>query len=496
MKRLLRTFLAVVAVPLVFAGVVVAYQSLDLSPVDPFACNGATEGATYQNTTSHTAKYCNGTAWTDLGGDAFGPGNTMPRGTLPRTDSDTRPYHLERSRVSDQANAFFNRLYVDGGVFPQTNLIFNFSPLNDGTERFFEVHATLQSAPTAGVLGALFQFVSAGSAPETQGGLQGGLDAGYTGTAATWGMIGYNVTAGTSQNSGSFGTHAFGGGSTTGNAGVFGTTYGAGDGDNIGVLGYSQNLGNGSAIGGIFQAPFFLGTVDTKYAVGVIGMGGDAGHDIAIGGAFGMGSTESPALEDSVILGDSCHFVTPLLTLKQIGTTHLQMYNGTLYMGNRGGVVAPVTRGISGEPAINADVVGGSLTLEGGPSTGVAASSAVVIRSTDPVGSGTTPQTPYAALTIASRGDIQVNRTVTAIGTTGAQTIDKAAGTINVAAGQGAVVLTNALITTSSIVFTTLRVADGTCTFVKSAVPIAGSVTFTLDANCTATQSIGFLVTN
>lgn len=88
------------------------------------------------------------------------------------------------------------------------------------------------------------------------------------------------------------------------------------------------------------------------------------------------------------------------------------------------------------------------------------------------------------------------NRTITAAGTTGAQTINKPAGTVNVAAGQASIVITNNTVTTSSIPFVVLRTADGTCTFVKSAVPTTNTLTITLNANCTAETSVGFIITN
>jgi len=96
---------------------------------------------------------------------------------------------------------------------------------------------------------------------------------------------------------------------------------------------------------------------------------------------------------------------------------------------------------------------------------------------------------------VASEGQFQLNRTVTAIGTTGNQTISKPAGTINVAAGNSSVTLTNTLITADSLIIPFLRSNDATA---KSVVVVAGSgtATFTLNANATATVSIGFLVTN
>lgn len=90
----------------------------------------------------------------------------------------------------------------------------------------------------------------------------------------------------------------------------------------------------------------------------------------------------------------------------------------------------------------------------------------------------------------------QLNRTITAGGTVGARTIDKPAGTVNFAAAATSLVVTNSTVTTSSIIFTTMRTADTTCTFVKSVVPAAGSFTITLNAGCAAETSVGFLVTN
>ena len=92
--------------------------------------------------------------------------------------------------------------------------------------------------------------------------------------------------------------------------------------------------------------------------------------------------------------------------------------------------------------------------------------------------------------------DYQLNRTITAGGTTGNRTINKTAGTVNFAAAATAITVTNSLVTTSSLIFTTIRTADATCTFVKSTVPGSGSFVITLNAGCTAETSVGFLVLN
>lgn len=85
--------------------------------------------------------------------------------------------------------------------------------------------------------------------------------------------------------------------------------------------------------------------------------------------------------------------------------------------------------------------------------------------------------------------------TVTTGGTTGAQTIDKPSGTVNFAAAATTLVVTNALVTTSSIVFAVIRTNDTTAT-IKNVVPAAGSFTITLGAAATAETSVGFFVIN
>lgn len=98
--------------------------------------------------------------------------------------------------------------------------------------------------------------------------------------------------------------------------------------------------------------------------------------------------------------------------------------------------------------------------------------------------------------TIIAGHGINLDRTITAIGTTGNQTINKAAGTINVAAGAATVTLTNSFITANSIPIPVVRTADATCTFIKSFVPGAGSAVIAMNANCTAATSIGWIITN
>lgn len=96
---------------------------------------------------------------------------------------------------------------------------------------------------------------------------------------------------------------------------------------------------------------------------------------------------------------------------------------------------------------------------------------------------------------ISAAGKPSYSATNTAAGTTGAQTINKPSGTVNFAAGATTLVVTNNLVTTSSIVFAVVRTNDTTAT-IKNVVPAAGSFTITLSAAATAETSVGFLVIN
>lgn len=92
---------------------------------------------------------------------------------------------------------------------------------------------------------------------------------------------------------------------------------------------------------------------------------------------------------------------------------------------------------------------------------------------------------------------LKLQRTITAGGTVGAQTINKLAGTVNFAAGANTLVVTNATVTATSIIMAMARTNDATCS-VKNVVPAGGGGSFTINttAACTAETSVGFVVTN
>lgn len=98
-------------------------------------------------------------------------------------------------------------------------------------------------------------------------------------------------------------------------------------------------------------------------------------------------------------------------------------------------------------------------------------------------------------MTLAAATGMSVTKTVTAGGTTGNQTINKMAGTVNIATAGTTVTVTNSLVSATSIVFAVVRTNDGTAT-IKNVVPGSGSFVITLTAGATAETSIGFFVVN
>jgi hypothetical protein len=117
-----------------------------------------------------------------------------------------------------------------------------------------------------------------------------------------------------------------------------------------------------------------------------------------------------------------------------------------------------------------------------------------------PYGNGTAAFQSSANLTydgsvFTAKADIVVNKTITASGTTGAQTIDKTSGSVNFAALATSLVVTNSLVTTSSIIMATVASNDATMKSVQ-AVAAAGSFTLYANAGATAETRVNFLVLN
>lgn len=92
-------------------------------------------------------------------------------------------------------------------------------------------------------------------------------------------------------------------------------------------------------------------------------------------------------------------------------------------------------------------------------------------------------------------GDIVLDKTVTAGGTTGAQTINKTCGSVNFAAGATSLVVTDSRVSTSSVIVATVATNDTT---MKTVLIVAASGSFTIRANAAATAEtrVNFIVIN
>lgn len=98
------------------------------------------------------------------------------------------------------------------------------------------------------------------------------------------------------------------------------------------------------------------------------------------------------------------------------------------------------------------------------------------------------------AMRILNDTSIAIPLTITAPGTTGAQTINKMAGRVNIAAAGTSVVVTNSLVTANSIIMAVAATND-TSARVTNVVPAAGSFTIRTVA-VTAETAFSFLVIN
>ena len=117
-----------------------------------------------------------------------------------------------------------------------------------------------------------------------------------------------------------------------------------------------------------------------------------------------------------------------------------------------------------------------------------------------PYGNGTAAFQSSANLTydgavLTLKANIAVDKTITASGTTGAQTINKTAGSVNFAIAATSLVVTNSLVATSSVIMATVASNDTTMKSVQ-AVAAAGSFTLYGNAAATAETRVNFLVLN
>ena len=160
--------------------------------------------------------------------------------------------------------------------------------------------------------------------------------------------------------------------------------------------------------------------------------------------------------------------------------------------GNNFGQALTLDGGASQSASLRASGNGGTVTLNLKASAG---NNAAEFSTTEVVPNGTT--TNLGSLTTAGNRWQQAffDATITAGGTTGAQTINKSAGSVNFAAAATSLVVTSNKVTANSIVMCTVATNDTTLKSVQC-VPTAGSFTMFANAAATAETRVNFWILN
>lgn len=127
-----------------------------------------------------------------------------------------------------------------------------------------------------------------------------------------------------------------------------------------------------------------------------------------------------------------------------------------------------------------------------GAGTGVLTAMAIA---TNASGGLLTGASTFSANVLTVLSDFRPTKTVTAAGTTGAQTINKTTGCVNFAAAATTLVVTNSFATTTSVILVTVQGTDVTATSAR-VTKASGSFTITLNAAATAETAVCFMVTN
>jgi hypothetical protein len=377
------------------------------------------------------------------------------------------------------------------------------------------VTATLPSVCVAETRGVNFTISGAGSDAFAQSALFTQLSAGYTGSIATYAAQIANNSAGTGDTY--TGTTAVSYRLANANFGIRSLAIGSTTGINCGVLGSSYNA-TGANYGGWFSAT--QSTTAPTLNVGVTGFAVGATTNCA--GYFGLQqlSTSAPTFTNTALIASNGSTTGDILELRDNATAVMCVYNG-------GGVMHTQVAGTGAQNPImlmtginhtaltasteytdvninlarTVQFATGAITSQRAmriqaPTYGFVGASTVTDAATlsisgPPVAGTNATLTNKWALWIET-GGIKVDSTITTVGTTGNQTINKPCGRVNIAAGGTSVVVTNNLVTANSIVIA-LPATNDTTARITNVVPAAGSFTIRTVAT-TAETAFNFFV--
>jgi hypothetical protein len=284
---------------------------------------------------------------------------------------------------------------------------------------------------------------------------------------------------------------------TTGYNNIF-SGYQAGQNNTVGYnnifqgyqAGYNNTTGNGNLIQGVNAG------VNNTTGFGNFFQGGESGrfntvgtYNTFIGASSGKNNLTG---SNNTCLGtiSGSNYGTASATITKVDNSVLLGYDSRTLADNETNalVIGYLGRGLGS----NTSVIGNSATTRAkiwgsleNQSSGTTTGTSLLIQNT----------TPIELLKVLDNGKTSFAATNTAAGTTGAQTINKASGTVNFAAAATSLVVTNNLCTTSSIVFAVIRTNDATA-WIENVVPAAGSFTINLGTAATAETSVGFFIIN
>lgn len=167
--------------------------------------------------------------------------------------------------------------------------------------------------------------------------------------------------------------------------------------------------------------------------------------------------------------------------------------SGVLQLGVDAGT--PAAQRIKAFDGSGSNIAGSDLEACGGQGTGTGVGGSFIVKTAPAGSSGSSANAYVSQLIITGAGDFQVPKTITAAGTTGAQTINKPQGSVNFAAAATSLVVTNSLVTANSVIMLTIAANDATMKSV-SYVPASGSFTIYANAAATAETRVNFRVLN
>lgn len=225
-----------------------------------------------------------------------------------------------------------------------------------------------------------------------------------------------------------------------------------------------------------------IGNNGTLTVPGNVTSAGNVSGSVTVGtggaGAFtwaARGQMSSPS--DGVII--TANSANTGFTTLQLGPDAATPANVSLESGNGSGT----------------DKNGGNLQITPGLSTGAGVSGTFSVWTAGQGSTGAALNAATNRFEISALGAILFPSTITAVGTTTTQTINKPSGRVNVAAAASSVTVNNSLCTTNSLVFVTVGSNDGTAT-IKNCVSGTGSFVVTFTAAATAETKVNFFVIN